>query len=800
MSLRGFLIGSAAIAAISIASTLARARQDEAETIPRETASSAAPAASRGEVQIVIESFGVGGVVRPGEWAAIRVALADSAVQPRNVAVTLSLKDADGDTVHYDRLLTTTPGEPRGVWLYAPMPPSLQSTTLFGVAVHEVDAEGDTPRITRQIGHLRFMPQQVPATVIESGQALIGVVGRATMGLDQYAATARGHDYSIAAHELTRVVPGLVIDDRSVPDLWMGWSAFESIVWLPGATEPLGTEYAAKALREWVHRGGHLVIVAPAVGTAWRNPSSPLADLLPACEVERLEDRDLEPYREWLTTPEFDSSPLPGRTVVHRFIVPDGTPPADASAIIRGPDGVVVCRRLVGSGMVTVVGIDAANRALHTGQVLRADAFWNRILGKRCDTPTAAVFEKNQARGSRLYAGVNTVWVDRSVGDEISRTRQAGLGILVSLALFAAYCIAFGFGGFKLLELRGWLRHAWVAAAATTAVWSVATWALATWLRPKEVQAAHLTILDHVYGQPVERARVWAGVLLPTYGSQRISLGDPGVDQSWRQALFPWIDPESDSGSAFPDSREYRFDTLEPHHVSVPTRSTIKQVQCDWLGGPRWSMPTPTAPEFEPRLEFADGKLSGRLIHKLPAALKDVIVVLVRRQDPRRRDASLGRTGTMIAEAFAWELAQSWPPGAELDLAPFSKSTDAKAAADSVLESWVPRVLTTGLPDLVGSPKDFRMVSFYSLLHPPEYTRDALGLTGSVPGNPKRRLVHTLDLGKWFTQPCLIITGMLEDERAPVPLFVDGRPCPSRGRTVVRWVYPLRADPITFDE
>ncbi len=765
------------------------------------SAAPAGPALSQGEVQLTIETLGVGSVARPGEWAGIRVAVNDSDVKPRNVALRITFRDADGDSAHYQRAIVTAPGQPVGTWLYATLPHTLDGTTVVTVTAHAYDTESDPPTIGKQLGYLSFTPQQVPATVIPAESALIGIVGRATMGLEQYGSTGQNPDYSIAAHELTRIVPGLAIDTARVPDQWMGYAAFESIVWLPESTESLGTDYAARALREWVHRGGHLIIVAPQVGTAWRNSNSPLAELLPACTVDRLEAVDLEPYRALLSTKEFNTAPMPARTILHRFTIPDGTPPADASAVISGPDGCVVVRRLVGTGMVTIIGLDLANRAFNSSQALRADAFWNRILGKRVDTPSSATFAKYQATGTKLLQGVSTMYVDRSAGDEISRTRAAGVGILVALILFITYCLAFGFGGFKVLAFRNFVQHSWLAAAAVIAFWTIATWALATWLRPKNVEAFHLTFLDHVYGQPVQRARSWASVLLPTFGEQRVTLGEPNADTNWQQALFPWTDPEADAGSRFPDAREYTLDSRAAQTVEVPTRSTVKQFQFDWLGGPRWSMPVPASDADAPRLS-ATGQLSGKLVHQLPTPLSSVNVFLIRRQNAQLRDIESKRTGLLVAEAYAYaysnlSTSDRWLPGETLELAPFSISP--AGGADTTLRNWLPQMSATGLPDFIGNPKDFNLINFFSVLQPPDYTRDLTGLA-SVPANPQRRLVHTLDLAEWFTQPCLIITGMLDNQPAPYPITVDEQPCPTTGRTVIRWIYPLTPDPIRFGD
>jgi len=56
------------------------------------------------------------------------------------------------------------------------------------------------------------------------------------------------------------------------------------------------------------------------------------------------------------------------------------------------------------------------------------------------------------------------------------------------------------------------------------------------------------------------------------------------------------------------------------------------------------------------------------------------------------------------------------------------------------------------------------------------------------------RVGHGLDLARWFTQPCLIVTGRAET-RLPAPVRVDGAEPPSAGQTMLRWVYPLPPSP-----
>ena len=88
-----------------------------------------------------------------------------------------------------------------------------------------------------------------------------------------------------------------------------------------------------------------------------------------------------------------------------------------------------------------------------------------------------------------------------------------------------------------------------------------------------------------MYAQPVQRARVFSSVLLPRYGEQRVTLGEPGVDQAWSQALVPWHDPASETALRFPDARGYLADVRALTDLVVPARSTIKTFRAECLAG-----------------------------------------------------------------------------------------------------------------------------------------------------------------------------------------------------------------------
>lgn len=785
------------------------------------------------EVAVSIDRWGAGNVLRRGDMAALRVVLTDLGTRQRELLVRVHTRDADGDRPVYQSVVAGNPGTEQRLWMYVRVPVSVRTNDPLIVTVHEavedaaapaeIDPSGRGVRPGRLLARVPLAPQRVA----EPYEGLLGVVGRSpNPSLSLYgmaSASGVGEEWAPLAHErLTQVM----LTPQELPDRWFGLSPFEAILWLEGSPADL-TPDAANALKDWVSRGGHLVIIQPTAGQAWSSrDGSAAAELMPAVRIIRNEGVSLDPYRPLLT----DSATLQlsRSAVLHTFEPLESAAPADAMRILSGPTGdCVVVRRLVGAGAVTLVGIDVNSVALRSLSLPQPERFWNRVLGMRGLRPPAAEIDRLTNASSGALRQRTGVWVDEDIPDLIARQSRATAGVLLGFVVFVAYWILAGPGGYAILKHFKLQRHAWLAYFAAGLAFTGIAWGGATILRPKDVSATHFTLLDHVYGQPVQRARSWMSVLLPTYGRSAVSVRDAEAPSesrasTSRDTLVPWEARSSETGlvAMFPDATEYALEARQPSLIAVPARATIKQFQADWSGGPRWGMPRPVAPEGEPadsaRLQVitrptagarpgeTSSRAAGLLVHELPAPLESVVIIVVEGQ----RRISLAGNATsqnfFFPTASAFRLTSAWEPGQVLDLA---RATEFVRGREPIIETFIADLLK-GQVTAAGyrkSPEDrwSRIVAqaLFPVLAPPD-------LAPAPNGQPfelgRRGSTHGWDLGRWFTQPCIIILGQMGPDRrdapSPVPLSVDGRTIAPSGRTVVRWVYPLPDLPPTFAE
>ena len=768
------------------------------------------------EVTLKVTSFGVGGTARLGDWAGIQVNLFDNGSTPRTIILRLPLRDADGDETQYDRVVTASPGQTLSYWLYGWLPFRDASGDGYEVRAYEAIETAITEsnplgyRSGRLLGRTQIMSRAANPSI-----GFVGIVGANQAGLNQYGVNVAQRSWSPFGHELILSAAGLTIE--TLPDRWQGLMALDAIVWTESTisrSDPNRlTPEKARALRTWIAGGGHLVVLLPPSGDPWFSTQHPLRSIMPVINrPERREGVDMDEYRTLLT--ESKDIELPTNAAVQIFTSADAALPGEAMPVLNGADGgCVVIRRSFGSGMVTVVGLDLTHGQLRRVGLPDVEAFWHRVLGQR--GPSKRIDQMSeQEKGD---AGSRPIRLfDTGVEGAIAKTGRAVQGVLFGLVVFLLYWVVAGPGGFLTLKARSKQHHAWVAFVAATGVFTAIAWMGATALRPKTKNISHLTLLEQVHGQDLARGRSWMSVMLPTYGASEVTLNGPEgafEDPVEGRLITPWASPSTSGGltEGYPDNTGYRVESRDPGSLRVPTRATVKDFRTDWVGTTNWSMPRPVGAVGdldEPAL-ISDGRLiSGLIRHGLPAPMTDVLVLVVHGQNrilPEGQE--LARRSIARVSVFAPTFPDDrWEPGVEMDLATVTEpiGSNRQVIRDSFFANAVRKGEdATGIDTVRAAPLIDRLIvaRMLSQFEPPNY-----GVQNDLVGSrvAQRRMLHGWDLGRWFTQPCVIVLGAVEVTKdaatadgIPAPVYVDGRAIESSGTTIVAWIYPLNPEPPT---
>jgi len=782
-------------------------------------------ASAQQEVDIQLESFGVESFFRPGDFTGIRLRLVSNLREPVNTQVVWEVPEGLGDIAEHTRIpVALTPGVPTNTWLYAKLLPDISLETVWTVRVYR-DDDGERGE---ELGSIKISPRtaQIPPQPVGTAEALFGVIGNAgphSMGLDDYNVTRSGSRATpITAHEFTVVAPG--INAGSLPDRWEGLDSFSFLVWTTDTPSALSTA-SGRALRDWVQRGGHLAIVLSPSSNDWNLGSianSPIHDLLP----QTLPPTRVVTLREILPVlskrkPQSIPDDKNGDLRVRVFdTIDNGYEP-----LLAMEDGRVVgVQRLYGFGRISVIGVE-----LHSGQytqqslrlagggVIEGDALWNRILGRRVDTLRGLQFRTLEdsdelARDFRREADIGP---GELIVDYTNLQGQAFAGIGLAFVLFAAYWVLAGPVGYGILRSMKKVKHAWVVFALTSAAFTGIAWVGVKVFSQKHVEAQHITFLDCIVDNPASavdptpgdmpryRASSWFTIFLPGYGERELTLESPPGE---RNILAPFSAPGVPQ-TRFRNVDRYVVRLSQPHSYEVPVRATTKDMYARWTG----DLDEDWGGMFEPITGITEqgDLLTGEVGHNFPGTLRNVKIIHVQSRPTQRKTyrsdlgagidphLSTGRTKPPPLVGRVYELAQ-WGPDETVQLdrlgAPAPASTDFDNLADQLGQFASSTGMAGGMNE---SQRRLALegLSFYHMLEPPTYI-DAGQQGFNTQPDPifKRHLAREVDLSEWFARPCVIIYGLLENSRLPVPLTVSGGRVQGDGLTVVRWIYPLPLD------
>lgn len=660
------------------------------------------------------------------------------------------------------------------------------------------------------------------------------------------------------------VAVGEFRDITQLPDRVEGWSGFKAVVW-SGA--PLRSMLAAqdKALREWVEGGGRLILQVSAAadglsldgtqpdwianalkGLAWTRVEDVKASTLaPVIASQRLE------LRKDGTQPVtiFSECAVPWVKLV-AMPVPrawNGVPEPRTGTLDAA---CLVVERPLGAGTLVISGLDAD--ALHRRRYVdtdlpEADIWWNRIMGRRGDTPPRdglrawaanqpSAIENNPRRivigGSEFFSAFIGM---RSTASNLTS---------ISILLFAAYWLLAGPVSFYVLRQRKLERWSWLAFVIIACAFGAVAWLAGAVLRQADARVQHLTVLDAVVmpgalpgTRPSVRAQTWASAFLPSYGTAEVSLPSG-------QGLLRPFSPVGDDGE-FPDATRYTVHASRSGALTLPARATATMVTGSWSGDlpSGWrDLPAVTGAPLQQTANFtrsADAApasyLTGKLQHALPGALTDVLVLHVtpfRPAPPRVNESATAATkatpvtpsDAMPSMVLAAKLPYPWMPGATIELAnvlypetegrrdrslPVIDPADPGALGlntfvDAGLiapmrQAFAPLSTSGALSDKVARDH-LTMMCLYGMLPDPRWWAAAAAARGPTENEVRVQRVagHALDLGPWCSRPCVIVMGFLtiahdaaSVDGGPVPLSIDGDSVPMSGTTLVRVIFPL---------
>lgn len=780
-----------------------------------------AASAQLNELRMDIEQgyAGLDGFIRPGSWTPIRLSVDNLAADDRDVVFRWEHLDEDGDRVTAQRKVTLTrQRDDQPVWLYAAVPMTTNRDTRWNIRA--VDAETG-----ELLASTVYSPN--PEALLRNSETLIAVTSTADLGLSD----VQRHETQQAPIQLVR---GLSLS--RLPDRWQGLDALHALIW----TQDLGgdpadplqvSESALLALREWVVRGGHLVVMLPEVGQTWT--SSPVADMLPVDggQLRQVESVDW-PFLPWIGGAR--SQEIPPLTVTTFAVEPDD---ARASVLLRDEAGraIAVAGRY-GFGRVTVVGMDlTAASVRRTAEFSSQRRLWNHVFNWRFPVLSAA-FAEGEIKANRMLAAdrISTeVNLIDFIPDRIAMSGTVGALLIGAIVLFGAYWVLAGWLVQPILKRRGLERLSWVGFVVVVLGFAGVAWSGAALLRPGGTSAAHVTVLDYDGNAGVARGRSFVSLFVPEFGNVEVATASPRVGwlpgDTHNLISSPGFSPTA-AETGFIDTQTYRVESASPSAADLPMRATSKQLMVDYLGPVDGALPGLADPfsvaALRPIVADSRGWPVGEVRQTLPGTLTNVRIIFCRGEEIDDRG------NVRQLEPQVWSYVNSkgenrWSPDEPLVLSgrpsppaafpeplfgPFRNWEQIATERDWKGEGFLGRRIGeqkgAGLMDPAGGmaggmaggggaitadesviARQFELLSFFDALPPPDVRRDP-NKTDWTPGYVlSRRLGQGMDLSHLTHGRRLIILAHLRDSPLPVPLTVGGQTPESSGWTVVRWVY-----------
>lgn len=757
--------------------------------------------------------FGLEGYFRQGTWMPLKFIAQSWMNDARPVTCQWILSDIDGDEIVAERNFVLNKGAPQYRWLYAKPSVNLRSGEEWSLVLLDQETREVLATKTIQCPGFGASSKRLPPT-----SGAIGVLGSKNIGLPAYVTRDTQHEH----------IQLISFDGfGSFPDRWQGLSIMEELVWAPSKngvnpiTEPTNLSIEARnALKTWISRGHHMVIILPSTGEQWTSEQAGVRDILPPVDLAEIEDADI-----LAQIPELGTPLNRGVTATMDYFTFVPRDPSVDVLLRDQSNRPVIVSHQYGFGRVTMVGVNLADGSISNSVagLPNGPFIWSRINGWMSPAYDASIINaaKKGTLGTSLVVSDpdfrDNVELGSFINRYISMSGQAGPALLLFIFLFIGYWVAAGPISFAVLKARRQLKQSWFIFFCTVAIFSVVAWGGAYIFRPNKARIKHFSVVDMDSSTNEARVQSWFSLYVPRHGSVEVKLA-PGLDEASRtnDNLLSASGVRQEQGQAsFRDTRRYTFNGGNPAEMTIPYRSTAKQMELDYFGPimekSEWLNDTWVPPQADSNeLRLQGGYPVGKLSHGLPGTLKDVVVIFSENQyeDYPKQQPNMPKSRPQPSIKFyllpltkgEWPAKTTVPLGVPkaldvrdltkwaLDYAPSKRDRNSLRVNEGRLGAFMASSRPSDYDSII-------MLSFYNMLPAPNFGQKGFSMSGSEV-NFQREAGRDLDISQWTRSPCVIIIGRLDESTMPAPLSVDGDLVSrSEGATIVRWRIPVIVPP-----
>jgi len=557
-------------------------------------ASSGAGAEVRGRV--LRHGLFAGGdpIVRSGYWTFVEIELSYQGAEPFEGQLRINQLDRDGDVVTaVQPVALANTGEPRPYQVFF-LPYDDQRRSEAKVRLF--DEKGEVARILDTDSGQDVAELVAPtATVIPADDIVI---------LDLTLPRRLPHlslldsNTTNSQSELNRRIVRSM-SPRELPFQWQGLDGVDCVVWEDA--DPSGNSARQlEALIEWVRNGGRLLITT---GRNWQPlMDSVLAGALPVRVLGHERVTTASSFLELVGRREYAEGILAPHYARNGIMLSRLQPTRDAMPVPAGSDGAIVYRRLLGSGLVTVIGASLNELLPPPGSGEREGesllgAVLDRIRSEERDTFYETAAQKVVGRSllhlppewrseqTYIHLRPRDLYHDDLRGS-ISFSASSASFIIFAIVFAAAYTLSATLGSFWYLKRRAWEHHNWTAFALVGAIGVLIGTGMVWTLRGFRTRLLQTNVIDAVSGEGYGYGVCLFGIRTPNHTELDLRLPVDGAGSGAYGAVRPTPEHHTwdESRSRYVSPEVYGNHLAGMLLDDVPIRATLKEFQGRWRG------------------------------------------------------------------------------------------------------------------------------------------------------------------------------------------------------------------------